>query len=116
MKLGRAAAMRWIFFLVTAPARFGSLDAMVLLVPGDEFRQSDADRRRRLIAEVAARFVDIGKAFQRVAGLQGQEALGRLAAEQRLDRADEIHQLLRAMVAEIIEAMPRPARPVPRPP
>src|SRR5262245_13496254 len=83
---------------------------MVLLIPLDEAGQPDLDRGLRLKAEIAARGLDLGKAFRHVAGLERQQLFLRGAAQFPLDYGSKVEQLFRPVIAEIVNPMPNPVR------
>src|SRR5579875_4202125 len=83
-----------------------SAETMIMAVPSDEAAQSFFDPGLRLKSEVAAGLRDVGKAFRHVARLHGEQPHPRLAAEQRFQHRDEVGKALRAMIAEIVDAVP----------
>src|SRR5215469_14307620 len=87
---------------------------MIALVPFDKAREPDLGRGLRLKTEIAARCVDIGESLRNVSGLQRQELLYRRAAEQPLENGDEFEELFWMVIAEIVDAVGDPVRPLRR--
>src|SRR6202043_2573177 len=86
-------------------------DAVVFPVPGDKARQADRDRDLRREAEIAPGGFDIGISACHIAGLHRHHLLDRHAAERLFQYADEVGELFRAVIAEVVEAMlARPGR------
>ncbi len=80
---------------------------MIVPVPRDETRQALVDGDARFEAEIAARDLDIGVGLLDVAGLHVLENLDRLASAGRLDHRDEVHQVLGAVIAQVVEPVRR---------
>src|SRR5262249_1754270 len=65
------------------------------------------DRRARQKAEIARRSLDVGEGLRHVAGLERREFHPRLTVASALDYLDEVHERLAAVIAEVVQAMPR---------
>src|SRR5688572_29151867 len=95
---------------VRDPRVGGTTVAVVVEVPGDEFRDTLLDWRRGPVADDAHEVLGIGPGVRHVANLQGQQVLLRLAPEAALEHLDVAHQLDRTVVPDVVEPVRRAAR------
>src|SRR3974390_1955541 len=82
---------------------------VVIPIPSNESRQSVFDRRSRHKSEVSAACFDVGVSFRYIAHLQRLKAHLGFHAERRFENRNEIRQLFRAIVAEIVNGVRRAA-------
>ena len=64
----------------------------------------------RLEPEIAPRGFDVGRGLRDVSRLQRQQLLHRRAAPQPFEHSDEVEELLRAVIAEIVDAVAQAGR------
>lgn len=76
---------------------------IVALIPFSKLAQSFFNRRRRLEVKVALQFADIRIRLVDVTGLHWQELLLRRFADSLLQDLDEMHELLRLIVADVVD-------------
>src|SRR3569623_885106 len=75
----------------------------VVPVPGDEIAAPDFDRSGRCVAGIAQQVRDISKGLQNVSRLHRQHVLDRRPAQLAFDEPDDVHQLFRPIVADIVD-------------
>ena len=92
---------------------FGSL--LIVLVefkiPLHKVLNTDFDRRARLVAHIGRQILGIGPGIGHITRLQRQQVHFRFLAQAIFDGADVIHELHRLLVADVVDAVRRPARP-----
>ena len=76
---------------------------IVVLIPFSKLAQPFFNRRRRLEVKVALQFADICIRLVDVTGLHWQELLLRRLADSLLQDLDEMHELLRLIVADVVD-------------
>src|SRR5271166_5386655 len=91
-----------------------SIDLAILLVPGDEAGNPLFNRCLRRKPQISAGGPNIGKAFQHVTGLDRQHLLPGGAASRLFNDRDELQQVFRLVIAEVVKPVrwliPGPAR------
>ena len=68
-------------------------------------RDADFDRRRRPEPDIGGQGLDVGKGIGHVARLDWKESLLRCSPQLLLEAGDEMHQLDRLVIADIVDAI-----------
>ena len=76
---------------------------VVFLIPCRELAQALFNRRRRPEVEVALQFTDIRIRLVDITGLHRQKLLLRRLADSLFQHLDEVHELLRLVVADVVD-------------